>query len=255
MFFETTGSSVGYYLQYWHCSLKAILSSLLMSIICLYWLCTIDSCHVLTKKSSLVVNLDKSTSQQWGLWTPFAHDGSKTRSCPATTVWHTLNDPSSLSQKWKSGDKMLQNLCGCNECQMTSYIIMLSYKTARLRRYALCEDALTLENLLAKACSLEARQSKCKRASPTCQKKWIELTTKSKAMGRKIPMNTFKHVSSSVWTCMAAQNKPMSHQRKNVPNMWETKQLCKDVSHQTTPPPAQPESKCLSGLDSTRANK
>lgn len=43
---------------------------------------------------------------------------------------------------------------------------------------------------------------------------------------------TFEHVSS-VWTCMATQNEPMSCQRKDLPKMWKAKSLRENVPLQT----------------------
>ena len=139
-------------------------------------------------------------------------------------------------------------------------VIIQNCQSKRLRRYALREDALTLDDLLAKARSLEASEMQAtgmEKSLPHTSEEVNRVQNKTTEItGSKTTTNTFKHMSS-MWTCMAAQDKSMSGQRQNLSEMWKAKPLRKDVSHQvhfqTTPPAtAQPKSKRQPSLSCTR---
>ena len=116
-------------------------------------------------------------------------------------------------------------------------VIIQNCQSKRLQRYALREDALTLDDLLAKARSLEASEMQAtgmeKRLPHTSEE--VNRVQHEKQMkprrsqGAK-PQQTCSN-TSSMWTCMATQDKSMSGQRQNLSEMWKAKPLRKDVSH------------------------
>ena len=98
-------------------------------------------------------------------------------------------------------------------------VIIQNCQSKRLRRYALREDALTLDELLAKARSLEASEMQAtgmEKSLPHTSEEVNRVQNETTEItGSKTTTNTFKHMSS-MWTCMAAQDKSMSDQRQNL---------------------------------------
>ena len=105
----------------------------------------------------------------------------------------------------------------------------------RLRRYALREEALTLDNLLSKARGLEASEAQAtgiKKSLPHVPD--AESCRYRKEDDETTATGKLKHLSE-LWIGMATQERSVPSERKHVSQMWKTEPLCQSLSFQAKP--------------------